>query len=304
MVTIALAVIASLVLSQNPVAAQSTASEQYGEATSSADASASPSASVEPTHGSGGESSIGKSAGGDDGVSQGSATNVEQREAPSGPNGDSSSGSPDADSGRGGEGRDPAPNVGGTPLGDASSPNDSTSTHEGGAASSDSGASFRSILPEVFPQEEQPESENTTAPSAPQAAVEGLLNGLNELHSALNSLLDTMMSVFPIAAEQPAKPETETNTTAPPSDTQNTPVQQGPSPDNAPGSSEVGEDPSANSAPPSDSNDGQVPSGNTSSPGDPNAPWPESGCNDPSVLTPQQAFECTQKHFETSPFLP
>jgi hypothetical protein len=235
-------VLASLALSQDPAAAKDAASEQYGEATSSPSASASPAKPGTETTTTTPPSDAQNESGG------GEAFNPAQ-EAPR-PSAPANS--------QGGE--DPSANT--------EQPSDSFSQGESGTG-------------------------NTTAPSVPQAAVEGLRNRLKELDVALKSLLHTMRSVFPFASKQPAQPGTETNTTAPPSDTQNAPVQQQPAPDNAPGSSEGGEIPSGNNAePPSDPNGGQVPSGNSSSAGDPNAPWPESGCNDPSVLTPQQALRC------------
>lgn len=93
------------------------------------------------------------------------------------------------------------------------------------------------------------------------------------------------------APASPAKPEAETSTTAPPSDTQNesgggqdsNPAQVAPRP-STPDNSEGEEDPSANnSAPPTESNHGEVSPASTSSTGDPDAE-PDTDPNDPSIL--------------------
>jgi hypothetical protein len=134
---------------------------------------------------------------------------------------------------------------------------------------SDPGPIGPSFLPGLFSQEEEPERGNTAAPSVPQAAEEGLRSGLNEVPGALNSLVDTMTGL-PFAAEQTAKPRAETNMTTPQSATQDeggeafTPIQEIPRPNNAPGSSEVTEVPSAgNLEPASDPNGDQASSGTT-----------------------------------------
>jgi hypothetical protein len=266
-------VLTSLVLSQNPVAAENVARGQYGEATSSPIVTASPAKHGAETNTTAPSNATQNKSGG------GKAFNTSQE----GPK-PSALGNSEVE-------EDPSANP--APPSDSTSgqvPSANTPSPGDLDAGPDSEAFVPSLLPSVFPQRE-PGTGNTTAPSAPQAAVEGLLIGLKELDVALKSLLETMTGLT-FAPEQPAKPGAETNTTAPPSATQNTPVQQGQRPYNAPGSSEGGEVPTGNPEPPSDPNGGQVPSGNTSSPSDPNAPWPESGCADPSVLTPQQAFKC------------
>ena len=269
-------VMASLLLSNHPVAAQTPASDQYepNEPTTSAPASpAKPGAETDTTAPP--SDTHNESEGGE------AFDPAQEAPRPSTPGNSEGGEDPSAS---------PAPPSG---PDDGKVPSANTSSTGDPNAEPDTQPIDPSIPPDVSSQGEEPKSVDSAAPSVPKAAVDGLLNGLNELHVALNSLLDTMMGVFPFGAEQPANPEAETNTTPPPSDTQNTPVQQEPAPDNVPGSSEVTEDPSANSPEPgSETNGGPVPSGNTTSPGDPNAPWPESGCADPSALTPQQAFKC------------
>ena len=270
-------VMASLVLSKHPVAAQSPARNQYEATEPTTSVPASPAEPGAETNTTPPPSDTQNESG--DGQDLDPAQEAPQPNAPGNrkvkedPSDNNSA--PPSDS-----------NGGQVPSDNTPSPGDPD-------AGRDPEASVPSILPYRFSQEGEPGTGNTTAPSVPQGAVEGLLTGLNKLHVTLNELLNQMMGMLPFEIEQPTDPEAETNTTPPPSDTQNSPVQQVPQPNNAPEGSEVTDVPSDNnSAPPSDTSGDQGPSGNTSSPGDPNAPWPESGCADPSAHTHQQAVKC------------
>jgi uncharacterized protein YkwD len=189
-------VLASLLLSIHPLAAQTPASDQYepNEPTTSAPASpAQPEAETDTTVP---PSDTHNESGG------GEAFDPAQEAPRTGTPGNS----------EGGEDASASPE----PPSDSNSgqvPSANTPSSGDPDAGSDSGPIVPSILPDWFSQGESGTG-NTTAPRVPKAAVEGLRSGLNELHGALNSLLDTMRTVLPFTAEQPANPGAETNTTA------------------------------------------------------------------------------------------